>query len=550
MSNWFVSSFVPRGERRIIDNSNKMTTKKPNEEVVKTEKKRLLSLEERVSAIDIDHYTPTEVAQLAVSKKRLSELREWFQCRFPRDQQQVSPQPTSNARRSPFLLLSGPPGAGKTIALHLVAKEFNVEVVELPEQVPITQHGNTNEHDLYSDEFHTIHSETQLKRFHDFLSRLNRYSNLVVDENRNHRLLLLEDLPNIFHQKPQMLHHELEHFSRRSRLVPMVFIISNTGDLNLEIRWLPRPLKTRLNFQSIAFKSITSSALVTALARTDIGRNLKSDQLFTIANRSNGDIRCALNNLLFVHSEIIANKNKDALIPTTTSNNSKITLTSTNKRRKTLTGTVKVGKIGPPVSSSSMYNLIARFESLTLTHAMGKVLYAKRHQGCDGVEQHVVDYMRSYPQFDRHRLRNRLMEREPEEVVHCAHMSGQAVVNWSHSNYVDFLQPNNSLASLRQAAECLRVMNNSCTYFNAFDNVHRDMNEAMKVSLVVRGMMFHINPDRSSYLTPEEAKTITPNTTKRVFHQLIPPNNSLMRQKSKTIEDDLDRLRQFQDYRR
>lgn len=68
-------------------------------------------------------HQPLAVEQLAVAKKKVQEIKDWLQT-------QLNPSLKSTNGRSRLLLLTGPPGCGKSTAVQLLAKEAELDLCE------------------------------------------------------------------------------------------------------------------------------------------------------------------------------------------------------------------------------------------------------------------------------------------------------------------------------------------------------------------------------------------------------------------------------------
>src|SRR5699024_2733319 len=111
-----------------------------------------------------------------------------------------------------------------------------------------------------------VYAESQQSRFNHFLNYLNycRCSIFVEDMIESHKLLLVEDIPQIFHMNPKLLHDELSALYNKfkSNTVPVVFIISDiVNGPSVEYKVLPKNIQAKLNFQVITFNGVTAACL-------------------------------------------------------------------------------------------------------------------------------------------------------------------------------------------------------------------------------------------------------------------------------------------------
>lgn len=427
----------------------------------------------------IDSIEPKSLDELAVSKQKLNELKCWLRNYFDKT--------TSNALKSPFLLLNGPSGSGKTISLKLLTKELEISFINLP-TTSIFDDLNSNEclkEELMRDEIDTVmplQIESQLKRFKRFLFDLNCKNTL--HSVKNEKILVIEEIPSIFVMKPELLHEQLKywHENRKSKsLVPIVFIISNSSNTeNLEQKLLPKVILNNLNFQVITFKPITDFSLTKALNTLKMKLNLNKDDINDIIKASSGDIRHAINYLKFKFNNDNFNNHKSSLL-----NNVKKPRYPKDKklRNNNDNGNNKLNKID-----------FARNDTLTISHCIAKILYAKRLNTPD---DNIIDFIKKFPNCDINYLRNPLKENEPEELFDRINLTIEHGIDWLHENYLDFIHDSNDL---NRCINCLTVLSDSALTFDTFyEEKKTSMLDNNRTALLTRGLMFYLNSDRSCY---------------------------------------------------
>lgn len=127
-----------------------------------------------------ENFAPQSIDDLAVHTKKIEEVREWLK------------KWELNKSTGCVLLLTGPPGSGKTATIRLIAKELDLDISEWIIPLDIDLNMNNKQED---DRVNT-YTENQFDKFSDFLYRSSRY--VSVFANQRKRMLLVEDFPNIF----------------------------------------------------------------------------------------------------------------------------------------------------------------------------------------------------------------------------------------------------------------------------------------------------------------------------------------------------------------
>nr|XP_027203798.1 cell cycle checkpoint protein RAD17-like [Dermatophagoides pteronyssinus] len=430
-------------------------------------------------------YEPESSKELAVSRAKLNELKDWFNCYFDRDNHQT---------KSPFLLLNGPSGSGKTITLKVLARELQIKIVELP---VLSISDNFSSTLFINDDGNSVirplQDENQMNRIKNFLHKLNQCRKFIHDQTYNDRkILMIKEIPSIFLIKPDLLHEELKSYRinhRSAIIVPIVFIISTTAQgENLEQKILPKHIINLLNFKIITFKPISDTCLSKVIENSSIGNPLNKSQIQEIISTSSGDVRHALNYLKFKYS----------------SSDKK------NKRTRKLKSTIHV----PHENVNSID--CDRNDSLTFSHAIAKILYAKR---LETSENFVIKYIQKYPECNKRKLRNPLKDNKPEEIAELANISYDQLIDWLYENYQDFIQ---DADDLEKCSDCLQTLCDST--YSVIDNYNeRDSFKNVQMSLAIRGMLFNLNNDNYAYQNYLEKPVLIHKKKINQFRQLNPP---------------------------
>ncbi|KAJ1977946.1 Cell cycle checkpoint protein rad17 [Dimargaris xerosporica] len=341
-------------------------------------------------ALWVDKYAPTTVADLAVHKRKVQDVQNWLEQACA----EVHPGPTSAPTWSHrILVLTGPPGVGKTATLRVLAATLGLGIMEWTNPVHIDTGGP-----LEPGEYLSL--ARQLERF---IQQADRFSALALSvgstdptaaalDNRLEvpahpagQIILLEDLPNLSVLSVRTaLDNCLRRYvePRRPRCYPLVLIISDSysrssllddslgsntysslrrDQLGGYRQVLPRDVLNSPYVTRLAFNPIAPTLLTKALKRVltlewqATGHEARSaaqvpGDLSALVANSQGDIRNALNNL-----QLSAPTQLGITEPDPPHGNHRAKL--------------------PPLASFRE----GRDSSLDLFHAVGKVLYNKRN---------------------------------------------------------------------------------------------------------------------------------------------------------------------------
>ncbi|NXO13805.1 RAD17 protein, partial [Oriolus oriolus] len=422
----------------------------------------------------VERYKPETQNDLAVQKKKIEEVETWLKTHI------FQRQPKQGGS---VLLLTGPPGCGKTATLQILAKDLGIQVQEWtnPLSLDFTKEDLRNMFDHDSD-FHTFPSQAQAALFQDFLLGAKKYNKLQMlgeSSGNDKKLILVEDIPNQFYREPGSLHEILRGFVRTSRC-PLVFIISDnfSGDSN-QRSLFPMEIVQELCIFNISFKPVAPTNMRKVLNRIAAAeasmhrKNYALDRtsLELLCKGCSGDIRSAINSLQFssmkdcsLEKKFWSKKKKSSRIQCEEAGVSKV-------RKKSKCDTSE---------DQEIQAIGGKDASIFLFHALGKIIYCKREAVSEAESPQLPAHL------SKHHRDTLLIQ--PEDIVEKSHMSGSMFNLYLHQNYVDFFS---DIDDVVRASEYLSIADVLCSNWST-----RLVMESYSASVATRGVI-HSNTSRA-----------------------------------------------------
>lgn len=418
----------------------------------------------------VDKYKPETQHELAVHKKKIEEVETWLKAEV------IEMKPKQGGS---ILLITGPPGCGKTTTVKILSKEHGIQVQEWVNPVlPDFQKDDYKELLNLDSKVYIVPYQSQIAVFNDFLLRATKYSKLQMlgeDLTTDKKIILVEDLPNQFYRDSHALHEILRKYMQIGRC-PLVFIISDSvsGDSNQRLLF-PKKIQEECSISNISFNPVAPTIMmkflnriVTIEASKSGGRVVVPDKtsLELLCQGCSGDIRSAINSLQFSSSKgeinLWSKKKRTSL-----KSDAAISKSKQRRKHKNALENQEIQAIG------------GKDVSLFLFRALGKILYSKRAPLAE------LDSPRLPAHLSEHERDTLLVQ--PEEIVEMSHMPGDFFNLYLHQNYIDFFM---EVDDLVRASEFLSFADVLGGDWNT-----RSLLREYSTSVATRGVM-HSNKSR------------------------------------------------------
>jgi len=345
-----------------------------------------------------EYYSPTSEDELVISKMKVKSIKTWLADSFEKLQLSVE------APR--LLVLSGPPGCGKTTALRVLAKELEFSILEWINPVHLNW---KNSHEEILE-----YSIPRMREFREFLLTCGRYQDLTISNKQtSKKLLLIKDMPFLFGEAQR---HQftsiIQDFLSCTRFLATL-IISNDQSSSIDHFLLADLLKSPL-VSSVNFPPISVGAMRKALSRVLSKENLELDAntLTNFCDATSGDLRQAIHSLQF-HFII---RKQDKRISTVNSSDFRKRKSGNLQSSKSISATEAVPVLRLHTQNESLFGL--KDPCLTFFHAFGKIFYKKN--------DNVKSTDRIPSEFDA------------DKLIKSASLDSSVVVDVLQENYLNF----------------------------------------------------------------------------------------------------------------
>ncbi|XP_061999197.1 cell cycle checkpoint protein RAD17 isoform X2 [Rosa rugosa] len=370
-----------------------------------------------VKELWVEKYKPHSLEELAVHKKKVQEVKGWFEERLTDSKGKSS---------NHALVITGQAGVGKSATIHVIASQLAATLCEWNTPTPIVW----QEH-LYNSST-GVQYMSKLEEFENFVERVRKYGLIpssLSEGSKSSIILLIDDLPVT---NGKVAFQRLQNCLRllvQSTRTPTAILITDHGKADSEDHTAGYLDELQLSLQSagackVSFNPITSNSIKKVLSRIckEEQCNVTAEQVDLIAKASGGDIRNAITSLQFFF-----------LKPTPMhSLPSSITPPRYAKGKQApCSAKGKSDMVNALDNSGSLQ--FGRDDTLSLFHALGKFLHNKREtedsMELDGAAFHVREGLSRLP----------LKMDAPEKILCQAHGQARPIADFLHENVLDFV---------------------------------------------------------------------------------------------------------------
>ncbi|WJX88419.1 hypothetical protein P8452_70513 [Trifolium repens] len=409
----------------------------------------------------VDKYKPHSLEELAVHKKKVEEVKTWFEERL---------KPSKDVYRNNVLVVTGQAGVGKSAAIHLIASHLGAIVCGWDTPTPVVW----QEH-LYNSGTETKYT-SKLDEFVSFVERIRKYGLIPTSftgESKPSIIFLIDDLP-LMHNKAALGRlKDCLHLLVHTTQIPTAILVTDYGNTDSTDYNARSVEELKISLESsgackVAFNPITVNSIKKVLFRICQMEqcDVTADHVDLIAKASGGDIRHAITSLQF----FCLNPNQVCSLSQSTRNPHALKEES-NKPVELDDG-------------SSLY--FGRDETLSLFHALGKFLHNKRETGV--AAEYDPNSFLIQERFSRLPLKMDV----PEKILCQAHVQPGPVADFLHENVLDFLNDEAVedawvLSSyLGDADILLSKLRGMISSYNEADSIL----QSAAASIAVRGVLF------------------------------------------------------------
>ncbi|XP_012828856.1 PREDICTED: cell cycle checkpoint protein RAD17-like isoform X1 [Erythranthe guttata] len=413
----------------------------------------------------VEKYTPSCLEELAVHKKKVEEVKIWFEERLK--------NPVDNSY-SNVILISGQAGVGKSATIHAIARHLGVEVHEW----------NTPTPTIWQEHLHNSNSGisymSKLDEFESFVEKIRKYgliSSSLTKVSPLSIILLIDDIPLV---KGKVSYGRLQrcfHLLLQSVRLPTAILINEYGRSESAEHHSRYWEELQSSLQKagackVSFNPITANSIKKVLSKIRRVERIEvsDEQINLLANTSGGDIRHAITSLQYFS---LKPRSMDSL-----------SVRSAYREEKG----AESSHLDDGVSLA-----FGKDATLSLFHALGKFLHNKRETGSLATSDEGAILLKE--KF----IRCPLKMDAPELVLSQAHGQATLIVDFLHENVLDFVREESIddawvIGTYLSDSDLLLASSASLSRNYEAENVL----QSTAASIAVRGVLFGNNYPLSS----------------------------------------------------
>ncbi|XP_057965255.1 cell cycle checkpoint protein RAD17 isoform X2 [Malania oleifera] len=356
----------------------------------------------------IDKYQPHSLDELAVHKKKVEEVKAWFEGRLRAAKEEF---------HSHVLVITGQAGVGKSATIHVIASHLGARLCEWSTPTPT----------IWQEHVHNSNSgiiyTSKLDEFENFVERTRKYGLFPASnasDSKSSIILLIDDLPMTNGKVAYWRLKNCLHLLVQSTRIPTAILMTDNckSDSIDDTARCFEELQLSLGSAGaykVAFNPITVNSIKKTLSRICRQElcNVNAEVIDLIAKSSGGDIRHAITSLQYYCLK------PHPMLSLSFSNHTPRSMKEKSDELNHLDGEFSLS--------------CGRDDTVSLFHALGKFLHNKRETEVSIILDQDAFLVRE--RFTRLPLK---MD-APEKVLCQAHVQARPVADFLHENVLDFL---------------------------------------------------------------------------------------------------------------
>lgn len=356
----------------------------------------------------VDKYKPRSLEELAVHKKKVEEVKVWFE-------ERLRTRKVQKEFCNHVLLITGQAGVGKSATVHVIASHLGAMVCEWNTPIPT----------IWQEHLHNsssgIRFTSKLDEFENFVEKIRKYGLIpssLTGGSQKSIILLIDDLPVVNGKVAYGRLCKCLHLLVQSVCTPTAILITDHEKADSADYTTRCWEELQLSLQNagtckVAFNPITVNSIKKTLLKICREEQCKvtSEQIDSIAKACGGDIRHAIISLQYFSLK------PHPMLSSSLSN-----------------GTYPRDSSNETSHFDDGFSLpFGRDETLSLFHALGKFLHNKRET------ENFITSDKEALHLNERFIRLPLKMDAPEKILCQAHGQARPIADFLHENVLDFM---------------------------------------------------------------------------------------------------------------